>query len=167
MLYFRTLGHLDPGLKYQIGFAQQTPHAVPAHSHRPFLPPPMSSAPSRFIFVFVLIVNCILWSRSRYGEPLQASFLHAGPSDVSLVKRISFELSQPQETRISTISKHEVGHVQCLISLIALKDGSMPSVNPEHSQLTLSANMSSKCAHHPPPSFTSITCVVIFAPRPL
>ncbi|CAA7267160.1 unnamed protein product [Cyclocybe aegerita] len=58
----------------------------------------MSSAPSRFIFVFVLILNFILWSRSRYGQPIQASLFHGG--EASLVKRISYELSQPQGTLV-------------------------------------------------------------------
>lgn len=54
----------------------------------------MSSAAGRFIFVFLLIVNCIIWSRSRYGQPVHPSLLR---SDVSLVKRISHELLQPQD----------------------------------------------------------------------
>ncbi|KAF8149845.1 Sodium/calcium exchanger protein-domain-containing protein [Crassisporium funariophilum] len=57
----------------------------------------MSAATGRLIFVFVLVVNCILWSRSRYGQPMQASLLHG---EASLVKRISFELSQPQGTQV-------------------------------------------------------------------
>lgn len=59
----------------------------------------MSSTAGRFIFVFLLIVNCIIWSRSRYGQPVHTSLLR---SDVSLVKRISLELSQPQDTDHST-----------------------------------------------------------------
>ncbi|KAJ3503447.1 hypothetical protein NLJ89_g8430 [Agrocybe chaxingu] len=47
----------------------------------------MSSAPGRFIFIFVLILNFVLWSRSRYGQPIQASLFHGG--EASLVKRIS------------------------------------------------------------------------------
>lgn len=59
----------------------------------------MSSTAGRFIFVFFLIINCILWSRSRYGQPVHTSLLR---SDVSLVKRISLELLQPQETDTSS-----------------------------------------------------------------
>ena len=60
----------------------------------------MSSTTGRFIFVFFLIVNCIIWSRSRYGQPVHTSLLQ---SDVSLVKRISHELLQPRGTDDSTL----------------------------------------------------------------
>ncbi|KAH9481409.1 Putative cation exchanger C3A12.06c [Psilocybe cubensis] len=64
----------------------------------------MSTGTTRSLFVFFLVVNCILWSRGRYGQPLESSssLLHG---DASLVKRISFELSQPQGTRVSHYSE--------------------------------------------------------------
>ncbi|KDR76331.1 hypothetical protein GALMADRAFT_226030 [Galerina marginata CBS 339.88] len=61
----------------------------------------MSTGTPKLLFVFFLVLNCILWSRSRYG---QVSLLH---SDASLVRRISYELSQPQEARVLTQSAHE------------------------------------------------------------
>ncbi|PPQ67479.1 hypothetical protein CVT25_006020 [Psilocybe cyanescens] len=57
----------------------------------------MSTSTTRPLFVFFLIVNCILWSRGRYGQPMESSLLH---DEASLVKRISFELSQTQESRV-------------------------------------------------------------------
>lgn len=63
----------------------------------PTPPTTMSANTGRLIFVFFLVVNCILWSRGRYGQPIYASLLQ---SDTSLVKRISYELSQPQGTDI-------------------------------------------------------------------
>ncbi|KAF8962752.1 Sodium/calcium exchanger protein-domain-containing protein [Flammula alnicola] len=54
----------------------------------------MSNGTARFVFIILFAVNCILWSKSRYGQPMEASSLH---SEVSLVKRISYELSQPRE----------------------------------------------------------------------
>ena len=59
----------------------------------------MSSNTGRLIFASFLVVNCIIWSRSRYGQPVHTSLLQ---SDVSLVKRISLELLQPQGTDAST-----------------------------------------------------------------
>jgi len=66
----------------------------------------MSTGTARALFVFFLIVNCILWSRSRYGQPLQGSSLLRGQT--SLVKRISEELSTPQRTRVYVNSEEEV-----------------------------------------------------------
>ncbi|KAF9524833.1 Sodium/calcium exchanger protein-domain-containing protein [Crepidotus variabilis] len=67
----------------------------------------MSTAAPRLIFIFLLVINCILWSRSRYSH----SFTSTSPSDpwhgVSLVKRMSYELSQPLEAGLSTLAKHE------------------------------------------------------------
>ncbi|KAF9476678.1 hypothetical protein BDN70DRAFT_934817 [Pholiota conissans] len=64
----------------------------------------MSKGAARFVFVVLLVLNCVLWSRSRYGQPLHSSLLHG---EASLVKRISFELSQPLEARLTTRSEHE------------------------------------------------------------
>lgn len=52
----------------------------------------MSSASPRVVFVVLFAVNCVLWSSSRYGQLPQPGFLHG---ENSLVKRISFELANP------------------------------------------------------------------------
>jgi hypothetical protein len=65
----------------------------------------MSTGTARLVFVVLLVVNSILWSRGRYGQPMQASLLHG---EASLVKRISYELSQPLEARVSSYSENEV-----------------------------------------------------------
>lgn len=64
----------------------------------------MSATTGRLIFVVLLVVNCILWSTSRYGQPIHVNLLQ---SDTSLVKRISYELSQPQGTDVYINSAHE------------------------------------------------------------
>ncbi|KAF8807036.1 hypothetical protein BYT27DRAFT_7140644 [Phlegmacium glaucopus] len=66
----------------------------------------MSATTGRLIFVFLLVVNCILWSRSRYGQPIHVSLLESD-TGASLVKRISYELSQPQGTDVHFNSSHE------------------------------------------------------------
>lgn len=53
----------------------------------------MSTTTGRLIFVFLLVVNCTIWVTSRYGQPIHASLFQ---SDVSLGKRISYELLQPR-----------------------------------------------------------------------
>ncbi|KAJ7867665.1 hypothetical protein B0H14DRAFT_2730614 [Mycena olivaceomarginata] len=55
----------------------------------------MSLASSRLIFAVIFALNCVLWSSSRYGEIPRTSFLHG---DNSLVKRISYELTNPNAT---------------------------------------------------------------------
>ena len=45
----------------------------------------MAPASSRLIFVFLLVINCILWSQSRYGT--------LSTEHNSLVKRIFSELT--------------------------------------------------------------------------
>lgn len=65
----------------------------------------MSKGAARFIFVLCLVVNCVLWSKGRYGVPVQSSLFEEGK--VSLVRRISYELSQPLEARIHARSEGE------------------------------------------------------------
>ncbi|KAK0500466.1 Sodium/calcium exchanger protein-domain-containing protein [Armillaria luteobubalina] len=48
----------------------------------------MSFVTSRFIFVFLLVVNAVILSRSRYGQVSDVSLLHG---ENSLVKRVSLE----------------------------------------------------------------------------
>lgn len=67
----------------------------------------MSTATPRLIFVVFLVINCILWSRSRYSHSITQSAPHPWHG-VSLVKRLSYELSQPLETSLTALSKHEV-----------------------------------------------------------
>ncbi|KAK0204795.1 Sodium/calcium exchanger protein-domain-containing protein [Desarmillaria ectypa] len=53
----------------------------------------MSLVTSRFIFVFLLVLNAVLLSRSRYGQVSEVSLLRG---ENSLVKRISLELRDLQ-----------------------------------------------------------------------
>ncbi|KAF8905055.1 Sodium/calcium exchanger protein-domain-containing protein [Gymnopilus junonius] len=62
----------------------------------------MSTTTARLVFLFFLVINSFLWSISRYPQSAQ---FHA--SDASLVKRISYELSKPQEFPIYPNIKHE------------------------------------------------------------
>ncbi|TFK40316.1 Sodium/calcium exchanger protein-domain-containing protein [Crucibulum laeve] len=57
----------------------------------------MAHTPARLLFVVVLVINCIIWSQSRYS--IQAE--HFAPGQPSLVKRISYELLNPIEVRAS------------------------------------------------------------------
>lgn len=50
----------------------------------------MSPVPARLIFPFLLVVNCLLWSRSRYAQPSPLI------EQSSLVRRISYQLANPQ-----------------------------------------------------------------------
>ncbi|KAF9468119.1 Sodium/calcium exchanger protein-domain-containing protein [Collybia nuda] len=50
----------------------------------------MSSTPARFLFVFILAIQCILWSQSRYAQFEDRS---SSVGDSSLMKRIYFEVS--------------------------------------------------------------------------
>ncbi|KAF8656846.1 hypothetical protein AX16_002393 [Volvariella volvacea WC 439] len=60
----------------------------------------MSSAPARLIFILVLVIQCILWSHSRYTYTARSpASYHA---DRSLVKRISLELLTPNATALSS-----------------------------------------------------------------
>lgn len=52
----------------------------------------MTLASPRVVFVVLFALNCVLWSSSRYGQIPHTSFLHG---ENSLVKRISFELANP------------------------------------------------------------------------
>lgn len=51
----------------------------------------MSATSSRLIFVFLLVVNCILWSQSRYGYVNVPVYR----GEQSLAKRIFYELTNP------------------------------------------------------------------------
>ena len=48
----------------------------------------MSATMGRLVFAFLLVVNCIIWSRSRYGQPIQLQ------NSTSLLKRINYELQR-------------------------------------------------------------------------
>lgn len=72
----------------------------------------MSATMGRLIFVFLLVVNCILWSRTRYGQPIHANLLESDTGS-SLVKRISYELLQPQGTEVYLNSSHEAS-ISCI-----------------------------------------------------
>lgn len=95
----------------------------------------MSSTTGRFIFVFFLVVNCIIWSRGRYGQPVHPSLFQR---DVSLVKRISHELLQPQGTDTST-------HEACIsfidIDLSVLTGSALYSVDRWDFRLLRNVNM--------------------------
>ncbi|KAJ7274389.1 Sodium/calcium exchanger protein-domain-containing protein [Mycena haematopus] len=62
----------------------------------------MPTASPRLIFVLVFALNCVLWSSSRYGEIPRASLLHG---DNSLVKRISYELANPNAPTLDIAEK--------------------------------------------------------------
>ncbi|KAF7336627.1 hypothetical protein MVEN_02097200 [Mycena venus] len=62
----------------------------------------MSLASPRLIFVVVFALNCVLWSSSRYGEIPRTSFLYG---DNSLVKRISYELTNPNASTWAVTEK--------------------------------------------------------------
>lgn len=47
---------------------------------------------ARFIFVVVFVLNCVLWSQSRYGQLRESSVLHG---ERSLVKRLVSEFANP------------------------------------------------------------------------
>ena len=75
----------------------------------------MSSTTGRFVFVFFLAVNCIVWSRSRYGQPVH--------SELSLVKRMSHELLlQPDDsTHEASISFIDVDPLFLFLTSYALQ----------------------------------------------
>lgn len=50
----------------------------------------MSSGSAKLVFILVFIINCVLWSQSRYG---QFESLNSQLQERSLVKRISYELA--------------------------------------------------------------------------
>ena len=119
----------------------------------------MSSATGRFVFVFLLVVNCIIWSRSRYGQPVHASLLQ---SDVSLVKRISHELLQPRETDDST---HEASI--SFIDIVPLLTGSdLRSVDRWNFPLLCNVNMFKWIVQSQILSLVSIISAIIFAQTP-
>lgn len=62
-----------------------TPTKIPIH--------PITSA--RLIFVLVFVINCILWSQSRYGQMHQTSLASGGPG---LMKRYMMELGYAEGT---------------------------------------------------------------------
>lgn len=71
----------------------------------------MSLASSRLIFAVIFALNCVLWSSSRYGEIPRTSFLHG---DNSLVKRISYELTNPNATTWDDALEKQVRRVVSL-----------------------------------------------------
>lgn len=82
------------------------PHV--AEHHRQLLPclcTSMSVGSARTLFLFFLVINCILWSRGRYGQPIETRSFRGDGS--SLVKRISYELTLSQESRIQFKEDHE------------------------------------------------------------
>lgn len=63
----------------------------------------MSRVAARFVFIFFLIINCILWSRSKYGRTYQL----VQDDSAGLVKRMSHEPSELFGYRVQT-SEEEV-----------------------------------------------------------
>ncbi|KAF8896403.1 Sodium/calcium exchanger protein-domain-containing protein [Infundibulicybe gibba] len=63
----------------------------------------MAFVVTRLIFVSILILHCIVWSQSRYGQIHESSLLRG---ESSLIKRISYELLNPNSTEYD-FSKHE------------------------------------------------------------
>lgn len=64
----------------------------------------MSAGSARTLFIFFLVINCILWSRGRYGQPIET---RTSRGDGSLVKRISYELTLTPESRIEYREDHD------------------------------------------------------------
>ncbi|RDB25972.1 putative cation exchanger C3A12.06c [Hypsizygus marmoreus] len=62
----------------------------------------MSSSLARLLFVFVLVINCLLWSQSRYAQISRPSLLYG---EQSLVKRISQELLNPEAASLGAFEK--------------------------------------------------------------
>ena len=63
--------------------------------------PPMSRVAPRVVFVFFLIINCILWSRSKYGRTYQ--LVH--DDSAGLVRRMP---SHPDRYQVQVTSEEEV-----------------------------------------------------------
>lgn len=72
----------------------------------------MSAIAARFFFAFVIVLNFLLWSNSRYGQTLVAKSIHA--HEGNLVRRISYELMHPGEVRMS---EDEVRYVHITLGL--------------------------------------------------
>lgn len=67
----------------------------------------MSFASARSLFVLVLVINCILWSRSRYGRFPDPSLSYG---ETSLVKRVSYELLNPHAVHALDGFEKKVGY---------------------------------------------------------
>jgi len=106
----------------------------------------MSRAAARSVFVFLFIINCVLWSRSKYGQP----FHHTSQLRTSsLVKRLSNELTQPVEFRTYSTSKDEVRTpIFCLLDL--------GNIQPRYQCRPRSLSAEAQCKHViskcPPPN---------------
>jgi hypothetical protein len=78
-------------------------HVFPCHLSSAF----MSSAPARFLFIFLFVIHCLLWSQSRYTQLPQSSLQYG---EKSLVRRISDELLN----RNAVSTTENFGHQVCL-----------------------------------------------------
>jgi sodium/potassium/calcium exchanger 6 len=75
----------------------------------------MSLGSAKLLFVFVFVINCVLWSQSRYGQLPQATELGR---ESGLVKRIllgsefpiAISDSEKQVNLIYTFKLFAVGH---------------------------------------------------------
>ncbi len=72
----------------------------------------MSFVTARFIFVFLLVLNAVTLSRSRYGQVSDVSLLHG---ENSLVKRISLEL---RNLAVSTEEPPTDEVISCLFAML-------------------------------------------------
>ena len=127
---------------------------TPGASPFPFL---MSPVPARLIFPFFLAVNCLLWSRSRYAQPSPLN------EQSSLVRRISYQLTNPQTIHPFTTKKEARNCKFTKFAPFVSNKKTFASVGPLNFQRSHNADTQQKIVHKAIRSLASITSAITFA----